>query len=102
LPNGNFGRIGDWATVDLFPWSYKLHVSTTFKCSLISFTVLRTKSVRVKIDQMQKKVVIHSSIHRQFGRQHWQMIQQSLVQWKDNLDLVHSSLKQLDMLHAAQ
>ena len=64
--------------------------------------VLRTKSVRVKIDQMQKKVVIHSSIHRQFGRQHWQMIQQSLVQWKDNLDLVHSSLKQLDMLHAAQ
>ena len=64
--------------------------------------VLRTKSVRVKIDQMQKKVVIHSSIHRQFGRQHWQMIQQSLVQWKDNLDLVHNSLKQLDMLHAAQ
>ena len=70
--------------------------------NVISFTVLRTKSVRVKIDQMQKKVVIHSSIHRQFGRQHWQMIQQSLVQWKENLDLVHNSLKQLDMLHAAQ
>lgn len=64
--------------------------------------ILRTKSVRVKIDQMQKKVVIHSCIHRQFGRQHWQMIQQSLIQWKDNLDLVETSLKQLDMLHAAQ
>lgn len=51
---------------------------------------------------MQKKVVIHSAIHRQFGRQHWQMIQQTLLHWKDNLDQVQTSLKQLDMLHAAQ
>ncbi|VDI47041.1 translation initiation factor 3 subunit M [Mytilus galloprovincialis] len=64
--------------------------------------ILRTKSVRVKIDQMQKKVVIHSSIHRQFGRQHWQMIQQSLLHWRDNLDTVQTSLKQLDMLRTQQ
>ncbi|OWF41682.1 eukaryotic translation initiation factor 3 subunit M-like [Mizuhopecten yessoensis] len=61
--------------------------------------VLRTKAVRAKIDQMQKKVLISSTTHRTFGRQQWQMLKQHLIQWKENLKGVQASLSQLDLIN---
>lgn len=60
--------------------------------------VLRTKSVRAKIDQLQKKVMIMSTIHRTFGRQQWQILRQTLTQWRENLGQVQTSLQQLDLM----
>lgn len=62
--------------------------------------VLRTKSVRAKIDQMQKKVLINSTIHRTFGKPQWQMLRQHLLQWRDNLQTVQDSLGQLGMMQS--
>ncbi|XP_022345764.2 eukaryotic translation initiation factor 3 subunit M-like [Crassostrea virginica] len=64
--------------------------------------VLRTKSVRAKIDQLQKKVIIMSTIHRTFGRQQWQVLRQTLMQWRENLSQVQTSLQQLDMIQQSQ
>ncbi|XP_069132298.1 eukaryotic translation initiation factor 3 subunit M-like [Argopecten irradians] len=61
--------------------------------------VLRTKAVRAKIDQMQKKVLISSTTHRTFGRQQWQMLKQHLIQWQENLKGVQASLSQLDLIN---
>ncbi|XP_033751687.1 eukaryotic translation initiation factor 3 subunit M-like isoform X2 [Pecten maximus] len=61
--------------------------------------VLRTKAVRAKVDQMQKKVLISSTTHRTFGRQQWQMLKQHLIQWKENLKGVQASLSQLDLIN---
>ena len=65
-------------------------------------SVLRTKSVRAKIDQLQKKVIIMSTIHRTFGRQQWQVLRQTLMQWRENLSQVQTSLQQLDMIQQSQ
>ncbi|XP_062569050.1 eukaryotic translation initiation factor 3 subunit M-like [Saccostrea cucullata] len=62
--------------------------------------VLRTKSVRAKIDQLQKKVIIMSTIHRTFGRQQWQILRQTLTQWRENLTRVQNSLQSLDMMQS--
>ncbi|KAJ8299307.1 hypothetical protein KUTeg_023367 [Tegillarca granosa] len=62
--------------------------------------VLRTKAVRAKIDQMQKKVLINSTIHRTFGKSQWQMLRQHLLQWRDNLQTVQDSLGQLDIMQS--
>ena len=64
--------------------------------------VLRTKSVRAKIDQLQKKVIIMSTIHRTFGRQQWQVLRQTLMQWRENLSQVQTSLQQLDIIQQSQ
>lgn len=69
---------------------------------LYFISVLRTKSVRAKIDQLQKKVIIMSTIHRTFGRQQWQVLRQTLMQWRENLSQVQTSLQQLDMIQQSQ
>ncbi|KAK3102842.1 hypothetical protein FSP39_014346 [Pinctada imbricata] len=60
--------------------------------------VLRTKSVKAKIDQMQRKIIIHSTIHRTYGRQQWQLLRQQLVQWRERLAQVQTGLQQLDII----
>lgn len=73
-----------------------LPVNLNILCTLV--VVLRTKAMRAKIDQMQKKVLISSTTHRTFGRQQWQMLKQHLIQWQDNLKNVQASLSQLDLI----
>lgn len=60
--------------------------------------VLKTKAVRAKIDQMQKKVLISSTIHRTFGRSQWQTLRQCLVQWQANLEAVGNNLQSLVLM----
>ena len=55
--------------------------------------VVATKSVRAKIDQMSRKVVIASTTHRTFGRQQWSLLRQELQEWQSNLNDVLSSLQ---------
>ncbi|XP_041366455.1 eukaryotic translation initiation factor 3 subunit M-like isoform X2 [Gigantopelta aegis] len=62
--------------------------------------VLRTKAVRAKIDQMQKKVIIFSTTHRTFSKQQWQLLRQYLSQWKSNLHMVESNLQSLSTLQS--
>ncbi|GAB1610911.1 eukaryotic translation initiation factor 3 subunit M [Argonauta hians] len=57
--------------------------------------VLKTKAVRAKMDQMQKKVLVNSTIHRTFSRAHWQMLRQYLLQWQLNLQEVGNNLQSL-------
>ncbi|XP_064601463.1 eukaryotic translation initiation factor 3 subunit M-like [Liolophura sinensis] len=60
--------------------------------------ILKTKSVRAKIDQTQKKVIISYTTQRTFGRQHWQMLRQYLEEWHSNLEAVRNSLQTLAMM----
>lgn len=54
--------------------------------------VLRTKLVKAKVDQVNRKVYVTSTMHRTFGKQQWNMLKQILTKWKDNLDNVNSTL----------
>ena len=62
------------------------------------FSVLRTKTVTAKIDQMQRKVIISATTHRTFGRQQWQVLHQTLLQWQGNLNSVQTSLRALELM----
>ncbi|XP_060606604.1 eukaryotic translation initiation factor 3 subunit M-like [Ruditapes philippinarum] len=64
--------------------------------------VVKTRAVQVKIDQLQKKVVITSTTHRTFGRQHWQLLHQKLIKWQTNLSNVQTSLRALEIMQAQQ
>lgn len=64
--------------------------------------VVKTRAVHVKIDQLQKKVVITTTTHRTFGRQHWQLLHQKLVKWQQNLSNVQTSLRALEIMQQAQ
>lgn len=65
-------------------------------------SVVRTKAVQAKIDQLQKKVIITSTTHRTFGRQHWQLLHQNLVRWQQNLANVQTNLRALEIMQAQQ
>lgn len=54
--------------------------------------VLRTKLVKAKVDQVNKKVYVTSTMHRTFGKQQWSMLRNILTKWKENLDNVNSTL----------
>ncbi|XP_052801142.1 eukaryotic translation initiation factor 3 subunit M-like [Mya arenaria] len=64
--------------------------------------VVKTKAVQVKIDQMQRKVIITSTTHRTFGRPHWQLLHASLIRWQQNLASVQTNLRALDIMQAQQ
>lgn len=54
--------------------------------------VLRTKLVKAKVDQVNKKVSVTSTMHRTFGRQQWQQLRDTLTQWQANLAHVHNTI----------
>lgn len=54
--------------------------------------VLRTKLVRAKLDQLNRKVIVSTTIHRTFGRVHWQLLQDCLMEWRSNLSQVEGSM----------
>ncbi|XP_076369952.1 eukaryotic translation initiation factor 3 subunit m [Tachypleus tridentatus] len=55
--------------------------------------VLRTKLVRAKIDHVNKKVLVSSTMHRTFGKSQWQQLREVLVKWRNNLSMVESSME---------
>ena len=56
---------------------------------------VKTGTVRVKMDQMQKRLIIHSTTHRTFGKQQWQLLRDQLDSWQSNLNTVLGSLNTL-------
>ncbi|XP_074597880.1 eukaryotic translation initiation factor 3 subunit m [Brevipalpus obovatus] len=54
--------------------------------------VLKTKLVKAKVDQVGKKVLVTSTMHRTFGKQQWQQLRDTLSQWQVNLANVHGAI----------
>jgi len=61
--------------------------------------VIRTKLVRAKIDQLQKRIVVSMTVNRTFGRQQWQMLREQLLLWQQNVDHVLHSLNAVAAAH---
>nr|SVE93182.1 EOG090X0AU0 [Moina brachiata] len=54
--------------------------------------VLRTKLVRARIDQLNRKVLVSSTMHRTFGKQHWQQLRELMTTWRSHLRQVKESM----------
>jgi len=54
--------------------------------------VLKTKLVRARIDQLNRKVLVSSTMHRTFGKQHWQQLRELLTTWRSHLRQVKESM----------
>ncbi|CAG2181798.1 unnamed protein product, partial [Oppiella nova] len=54
--------------------------------------VLRTRLVRAKVDQLQRRVNVSSTMHRTFGRSQWQTLRDTLQKWSHNLAHVQHSV----------
>ncbi|CAH3106685.1 unnamed protein product [Pocillopora meandrina] len=54
---------------------------------------LRSKLIRTRIDQVNKKVIISSATHRTFGTNQWQELRDRLEEWRQSLQSVGTSLK---------
>lgn len=57
--------------------------------------VVKTKMVRARIDQIQKKVNINYVTLRTFGKQQWQQLRDHLIDWQQNLSLVQSRMENI-------
>ncbi|GIX84777.1 eukaryotic translation initiation factor 3 subunit M [Caerostris extrusa] len=55
--------------------------------------VLRTKLVRAKIDELQQRVLVSSTMHRTFGKPQWQLLRESITVWQVNLNKIQSQLQ---------
>ncbi|KAJ6646695.1 Eukaryotic translation initiation factor 3 subunit M [Pseudolycoriella hygida] len=55
--------------------------------------VLKTKLVRARMDQKNRKVHISSTMHRTFGRPQWQQLYDLLCLWKNNLNVVEGGMR---------
>ncbi|KAI1309471.1 Eukaryotic translation initiation factor 3 subunit M [Halotydeus destructor] len=65
--------------------------------------VLKTKLVRAKIDQVNRKVLVSSTMHRTFGTQQWEQLRETLSSWQINLKKVEHTIGQaLRAQHAPQ
>jgi len=54
--------------------------------------VLKTKLARARMDQLNKKVLVSSTMHRTFGKQHWQQLRELLTTWRTHLRQVKDSM----------
>jgi translation initiation factor 3 subunit M len=59
----------------------------------IVLPVLRTKLVKAKVDQLQKRVLVSSTMHRTFGRPQWQQLRDTLSKWALNLGQVQHTIQ---------
>ncbi|XP_022082899.1 eukaryotic translation initiation factor 3 subunit M-like [Acanthaster planci] len=57
--------------------------------------VVKTKMVRARIDQLQRKVTISYVTLRTFGKQQWQQLREHLVEWQKNLGLVQTRMENI-------
>uniref|UniRef100_T1IX91 Eukaryotic translation initiation factor 3 subunit M n=1 Tax=Strigamia maritima TaxID=126957 RepID=T1IX91_STRMM len=55
--------------------------------------VVRTKMVRAKIDQLNNKVIVSSTVHRTFSKNQWQQLHEILKGWSGNLTHVETSMQ---------
>ena len=51
--------------------------------------------IRCKIDHLARKVIIDSTVQRTFTKQHWQLLKEKLVTWKNNLTTINTNLSTL-------
>lgn len=63
--------------------------------SNFSFSAVRTKMIRCKIDHLSRKVLIDSTVQRTFNKQHWVSLKEKLELWKNNLTTINSNLHTL-------
>ena len=54
--------------------------------------VLKTKLVRARMDQLNRKVLVSSTMHRTFGKQDWLQLSQLLTTWRTHLRQVKESM----------
>ncbi|CAG2102175.1 unnamed protein product [Medioppia subpectinata] len=54
---------------------------------------LRTRLVKAKVDQLTKRVLVSSTMHRTFGRQQWQQLRDTLHKWSTNLAHVQNTVQ---------
>lgn len=66
---------------------------------LFVIDALRTRMVRAKIDQMNRRVLVSSTIHRTFGKPQWQYLREILTQWKSNIVGVQENMESIASLH---
>lgn len=57
------------------------------------FDVLKTRLVRAKIDQTNKRVLVQSTMHRTFGTQQWEQLRSTLSEWKNNFSHLEKTIK---------
>lgn len=57
------------------------------------FDVLRTQLVRAKIDQLNRNVLVQSTMHRTFGRPQWEQLRSVLNDWKNNFSHVEKTIR---------
>lgn len=62
--------------------------------------VLKTKTVRARVDQIQEKVIVSSTTFRTFNKHHWQIIKQHLVSWQENLANLDTNFKNVQMIQS--
>ncbi|XP_054717631.1 eukaryotic translation initiation factor 3 subunit M-like [Uloborus diversus] len=55
--------------------------------------VLRTKLVRAKMDELQQRVLVSSTMHRTFSKPQWQQLREILTRWQRNLSQVQSQMQ---------
>lgn len=53
---------------------------------------LRTKMIRARIDQSNKRVIVSSTQHRTFGKPQWQQLRDILTRWRHNISQVEHSM----------
>jgi len=58
--------------------------------------VLRTRLVKAKVDQLQKRVLVSSTMHRTFGRPQWQQLRDTLHKWSNNLSHVQHTVQTIN------
>ena len=66
---------------------------------MLSIPVLKTKLVRAKLDQANSQVVVSSTMHRTFTREHWNNLNKLLASWRGGL---HSTREAVGRLAQAQ
>ena len=54
--------------------------------------VLRTRLVKAKVDQVQRRVLVSATMHRTFGRPQWQTLRDTLNKWAINLAQVQHTV----------
>ncbi|CAB4013294.1 eukaryotic translation initiation factor 3 subunit M-like [Paramuricea clavata] len=54
--------------------------------------VLKTRLARVRIDEVDGRIITSSAAYRTFGNKQWQILQQRLKEWQTNLQTVQKQL----------
>ena len=56
--------------------------------------ILKTRLVKAKIDQLNRKVTVTSTMHRTFGKPQWLQLKSTLTKWQEELQKVQNTITQ--------